>query len=182
LGWEVWRAYKAILSTSGDILKDELVKILREYFELRVDPIEEYREDAKVLEENGNVVAIVEFKGVKRGVQREDINQVDTHRERNKMKATVPGVLIINNQMSVAGVDKRLDTPVAGLQIEHAKNHNVLIVRTIDLLFLMRHLEESSARKEEFLKLLRSGGGWLRADADGYKVVQTPREEIEESQ
>ena len=56
--------------------------------------------------------------------------------------------------------------------IRHAKTMNVLIVRTIDLLFLMRHFENETERGKLLLKLLNSGGGWLKADSTEYKIVQ----------
>ena len=117
-------------------------------------------------------MAMIEAKGTKKGVKREYINQVDSHRERNELPTSIPGVLFINNEMSVAGIDKRLETKVPDDQIKHARKLNILIVRTIDLLFLMRHLENNPDRQAELMRLLlSSGGGWLRADSEGYRVV-----------
>ncbi len=73
----------------------------------------------------------------------------------------MPGILLINNEMSIEGITQRLATAVAEEQIKHAQNFNVLIVRTIDLLFLMKHFENDPERKDKLLKLLSSGGGWL---------------------
>lgn len=166
-----WRGYKAILTTSGDILKNRLVRILEDFFLLEVDPIDENREDAKILDEGGKILAMIETKGTKRGIKREYINQVDSHRERNELPTSIPGVLFINNEMSIAGIDKRLETKVPDDQIKHAKTLNILIVRTIDLLFLTRHLENNPDRQAELMRLLLSSGGWLRADSEGYGVV-----------
>lgn len=166
-----WRSYKVILTTSGDVLKNKVVRILEDFFHLKVDPIDENKEDAKIIDKDGRVLVMIEVKGTKGGVKREYVNQVDSHRERNALPSSIPGVLFINNEMSVSGIDKRLETQVSDEQIKHARNLNVLIVRTIDLLFLMRHLEEDSNRKDMLMKLLLSGGGWLRVDSRGYKVV-----------
>ena len=79
----IWRDYKAILSTSGEILKERVVAILRAFFGLKVDATEEFREDAKILnEDTGQPIAFAEIKGTKAGIKREHINQVDSHRER----------------------------------------------------------------------------------------------------
>jgi hypothetical protein len=127
----VWRDYKAILSTSGDILKERVVAILQGFFGLRIDASETFREDAKILDDADKVLAFVEIKGTKGGIKREYINQVDSHRERAGLSASLPGVLIINNEMSVTGIKARFETTVAAEQIEHAKVLNVLIIRTI---------------------------------------------------
>src|SRR4030095_10101640 len=140
---QIWKDYKAILSTSGDILKERVVAILRGLFGLNVDAPEEFREDAKILDEHtSDAIAFVEMKGVKSGIKREHINQVDSHRERAGLSAMVPGLLIINNEMSVAGIKERFETTVPTEQIDHAKKLNVLIIRTIDLLFLIRQFED----------------------------------------
>jgi hypothetical protein len=47
----------------------------------------------------------------------------------------------------------------------------VLVVRTIDLLYLMRHLEAEPDRRDKFLGLLRSGGGWISAGPSGYELL-----------
>ncbi len=168
---ESWSGYKAILTTSGKHLKNSLVSILEDFFDLKIDPIDENREDAKIIDEDGSVLAMIEAKGTNKGIKREYVNQVDSHRERNELPTSIPGVLLINNEMSIAEIDKRLETKVPDEQIKHAKNFNILIVRTIDLLFLMRHLEDSPDRKDELMRILLSGGGWLRADSDGYELV-----------
>lgn len=80
-------------------------------------------------------------------------------------------MLFINNEMSIAGINKRLEPKVPHDQIKHAKTLNILIVRTIDLLFLTRHLENNPDRQAELMRLLLSSGGWLRADSEGYGVV-----------
>lgn len=168
----IWREYKAILITSGEILKDGILAILEDFFQMKVDPTDEHREDAKIIDEEGNILAIIEIKGTNSGVRREHINQVDSHRERSDLMPNIPGILFINNEMSVAGINERLNTKVARDHIKHAQKSNITIIRTIDLLFLMKHLENESNRKEKFMNLIKSGGGWLRADFEGYTVIQ----------
>jgi len=168
-----WREYKAVLTTSGVLLKRVVVTALEQYFELRIDELDEGAEDARVLDRDGDCLAFVEIKGTKRGITREQVNQVDSHRDKSGLAVSVPGMLIINNQMSVVGIEKRLSTSVESDHIKHAKNLNVLIVRTIDLLLLMKKIEDSSVdeRKQELLRLINSGGGWLCANSEGYKLV-----------
>ena len=158
-GVKSWEKYEIILVSHDAVLKDALVVILKDFFGLDVDPLDEGREDFKIVDEAKGVIAAGEAKGTNGGIKREHINQVDSHRERLGLDATLPGLLLINNQMDVTGVAKRQDTQVAPEQISHARHLNVLVVRTIDLLYLMRHLEAEPDRRDKFLGILRSGGG-----------------------
>lgn len=170
---QILRDYKAILSTSGDILKDRVVGILRSFFGLKVDAPEEYREDAKIIDDDGDDLAFLEIKGTKAGIKREHLNQVDSHRERAGLPPSIPGVLIINNEMAVSGIKERSETTVPKEQIDHAKKLNVLIIRTIDLLFLIRQFENRPDKKEKFLEVIKSGGGWLRVTPKTYHIVSS---------
>lgn len=160
-----WKRYKAVLTTSGDILRDIVAEILQDFFGFHVEAIEEWKEDLKIVDDNSEPLGLVEVKGTKGGIRREYINQVDSHRDRNNLDSRVPGVLIINNEMGVSGSEKRLATTVPSEHIKHARGLNILIVRTIDLLFVMPQLEgeEQSERRPKFLRLLTAGGGWLKA-------------------
>ena len=166
-----WKKYKRLLSGSGERLKLDVVETLQDFFALTVDPTDEGREDFKVLVDN-SVGCMGESKGTNGGVKREHINQVDSHRERAGLGHDIPGLLIVNNHMDVQSVSKRMETPVAKEQVAHAHAMNVTFVRTIDLLFLMRHLETTEDRSEAFLSILRGGGGWLHADSEGYRLVR----------
>ena len=149
--------------------------VLENFFGLKVDPTDQNREDAKILDDQGDVLAIVEIKGTTKGIKREYINQVDSHRERNELPLSMPGVLMINNEMSIEGITERLATAVDDEQIKHAQNLNILIVRTIDLLFLMKHLENDPERKNKLINLLTAGGGWLKADSQKYEMIKIPK-------
>lgn len=168
----VWRDYKAILITYGELLKNKIVEILQDFFQMNIDSSDEYHEDAKIVDEEGSVLAIIEIKGTKSGVRREHINQVDSHRERSNLTPKTPGILFINNEMSITGIHERLNTQIAKEHIKHAQKSNITIIRTIDLLFLMKHLENQTNRKKIFIDLINAGGGWLRADFEGYTVIQ----------
>ena len=168
-----WGGYKSILTTSGEILRDKVIVILEDFFGVKVDPVDQGKEDAKVIDDNSATLCFLETKGTKTGIKREYVNQVDSHRERNEVAPSVPGVLFINNEMGVVGVEKRLRTEVPEEQIVHARRLNVLIIRTIDLLFLMRLLEDKplEVRKGKLLKIFNSGGGWLEVSSDSYDVT-----------
>ena len=166
-----WKNFKSILTTSGENLKKAAINILENYFSLLIDPIDEGIEDAKLLDSSNNVVAFLEFKGTNKGIKRENINQIDSARERRGLDASTCGILIINNEMKLAGIDERLNTSVQTDHIKHARNMNVLIIRAIDLLYFMKHIESSNDRNRKFLNLINSGGGWLYADPSEFKIL-----------
>jgi hypothetical protein len=132
--------------------------------------VDEGREDFKIVDAK-TVVAVGEAKGTNGGIKRDHINQVDSHRERLGLTDAVPGLLLINNQMDVSGIAKRGETQVALEQVRHARRMNVLIARTIDLLYLMRYLEDDVDKRAKLLALIRGGGGWLAAGPSGYRIV-----------
>lgn len=166
------KSYKGILTQSGEALKDTVVLILRDFFSLNVTDVEEFKEDALIRDQEGKPLIVLEIKGTKSGVKREYINQVDSHRERRGLNSSLPGLLIINDQMDVEEISERLATTVASEQIVHAQKMNVLILKTIDLLFLMRFLESNSEAGKVLLDHCTKGGGRLIINDSEIKTEQ----------
>lgn len=135
--------------------------------------IDKQKEDAKVIDDNGAPLVLLEFKGISKGIKRKDVGQVNFHRDRADLDMKVPGALIINSDSSISGIKERLEADVPKAQIHYARSLNVLIIRTIDLLFLMRQLEDKNVyeRKEILMKLFSSGGGWLKVDDASYEII-----------
>jgi len=73
----------------------------------------------------------------------------------------------IKNARSIAEKDQG----IAIEQIRHAKTMNVLILRTLDLLELLRLYKNNKITLAELKELLTSNAGWLRVDKGGYKIV-----------
>jgi len=104
-------------------------------------------------------------------VKREHINQTDSHRERSGFNNEFPAVLIINTHMKNARTVEEKDQEVAPEQIAHASNVNVLIMRTLDLLNLLRlHLRDEIAL-DKIVELLTNSRGWLRVREDQFEIV-----------
>lgn len=157
-----WRLYKGILTQSGEDLRNTAVSILTKFFGLDAKPSDEFIEDLRI-QSGDKIICIGETKGTKKGLKREHINQVDSHRERLGLDNAIPGFLLINNDMSVESLAEREKTSFAKEHVVHAKRMNVLIMRSIDFLHLMKILETNSDRGGELLKRMSQGGGWLRA-------------------
>lgn len=166
-----YKNYKGILTQSGDTLKDSVVDLLRSFFNLNVTDVEDFKEDAMIRNEEGEVIIIVEVKGTKGGIKRKYINQLDSNRERVGLDPSTPGILIINDQMGVENVTQRRETSVAEEQITHSKNMNVILLRTIDLLFIVRRFEKISNRRDEFINFCMNGGGRLVIEDESIKMI-----------
>lgn len=167
----IWKNFKLMLTTSGENLRRYVMNAFEDFFNEKLNPDDNFIEDFKVLNENGDIDYIVEVKGVNKGIKREYINQLDSHRERNDLHASIPGVLIINNQMTICDIQKRQKTIIPQEHIIHAKNLNILIIRTIDFLYLIKQLENKENKQALLHEIIYSKGGWLKVDNDKYKII-----------
>ena len=121
--------YKGILTWSGDQLVIGVADVFKTGFGFAIDTIDEFKEDLKLLDTEGEPWCICEIKGVNRGVKREHINQTDSHRERSGFSDDFPSLLISNVSMRAEQSISSRDAPIANEQIRHAKSMNVLVVR-----------------------------------------------------
>ena len=138
------------------------MEVFDEILPLKPKRKEAFREDLMLVDSEGESVALVEVKGVSRGVAREHVNQADSHRERNAMPPEFPSLLIINTHIknSMAVADK--DQSVPAEQIQHAARNNILVLRTLDLLNLASLHLSDKLTSEEVVELLTKSRGWLR--------------------
>ncbi|MCA9501250.1 MAG: hypothetical protein KC588_18815, partial [Nitrospira sp.] len=163
--------FKSILTASGDELAASVHKIFVHGFGIAVDTKDELREDFKLLDKTGKPVCLCEVKGTNRGVKREYINQTDSHRERSAFDEKFPALLIINTHIKNARSVSEKDQEIANEQINHAVKMNVLIIRTIDLLGLLRMYLSHKLTLKEVLDLVTNNSGWLRVSGDECVVV-----------
>ncbi len=160
--------YRLLMSAlSGDRLEalviDSLNLILGRT-QLRAEDRDEERvEDFWLVDDEGDR-ALAEAKGIGSNVRRQDVNQVENHRaERDRAVEDLPGLLVVNTFRNSDDLDKRL-LPVSDDVVRHAARLNVLILRTVDLLGLLRLHLGGTAVGATFGKALASGGGWLECD------------------
>lgn len=166
---ELLRKYKSILARTGDDLVDSVATVFQKGFGIDVDPVDKLREDIKLLDDNNKPFCLCEVKGTNKGVKRENINQANSHRERSEFKAEFPSLLVMNIKNARSITEK--DQEIATEQILHAKNKNVLILRTLDLLELLRLYKNNKITLAKLKELLTSNAGWLRVCKDGYKII-----------
>ena len=168
---ESWRDYKGILTTSGLALKSRIIAILENFFGLRVEGLEDNHEEAIITAEDDSPLVIFETKSAEDYVPKIWIDELNAHKAIHGLSESLPGVLFINMDKSLHWVNSRLAKTLPQDLIEYAEKRHVLIVRAIDLLFLMQKLENDPRRKKRLMEIFGSGGGWLKADANGYRVT-----------
>lgn len=162
---------KSVLVLSGDDLPDAVARVFERGFGIKAQRIEEFREDLKLVDAEGKVIGLCEAKGINAGVKREHVNQTDSHRERSGFEATMPALLLANTHIKNARKVSEKDQEIARDQVSHARKMNVLILRTLDLLELLKLHLRGKLGREEVLRLLTTNSGWLRVSEAGPKVL-----------
>ena len=64
-------------------------------------------EDATLRDDQGSILAVFEIKGVKGNFKRDNVNQVDSHREGLGGAPNTPGILIMNTFMDAVPSTRR---------------------------------------------------------------------------
>lgn len=165
-------AFKAALVQTGPELVSNVSAMLTAALGIKVDNVDEFREDVKLIGQDGKVIAVCEVKGINRGVKRENINQTDSHRERSGFDEGFPAILIANTNIKAARSLAEKNQEIATEQVKHAVHMRVLVMRTVDLLGLLRLVLCGKQTPESARALVLSNVGWLRIEGDDL-LVQT---------
>ena len=165
------RRFKSVLALYGDELVAGVVRVFKEGFGIAVDTTDELREDFTLLDDNSKTSCLCEVKGTNKGVKREYINQADSHRERSGFRHDFPTLLIVNTNIKNARSVVEKDQEIACEQILHAKKMNVLLLRTLDLLELLRLYLNGQITSNDLKILLINNTGWLKVGKDGYAII-----------
>ncbi len=163
--------YKMILAHDGDKLVKAVKNVLENGLNLTIDSNDVYKEDLKITDKDGNPEIFIEVKGTNKGIKREHVNQVDSHRERAELPNGFPGLLIINTNIKNARnvIEKDKEPPTE--QIIHAAKNNVLIIRTLDLLNLLNMYLNKNIDTDEILEIFKTKHGWLKVTDKSYEVI-----------
>jgi hypothetical protein len=165
-----WRDYKSILTTSGSALRNKIVAILENVFDLKVD-LGEDSTSATIMFDEQHPAGVIDTQSMEGEPDENSITGTERLCQRRGFPETMPAVLFANDHSVVHEVSKRAQAEVPRDLASYAKKKNILILRTIDLLFLMQELESNTYRKTKLMHLLLSGGGCLEADGAHHKIV-----------
>ncbi len=153
---------------SGAALEDlviEALNLVLDATEYRAEDREDVgAEDFWIVGPDGDV-ALAEVKGVNTHIRREDVNQVDNHREATGKPQEFPGLLVFNISRGQDSLTQR-ELPVPGQTMTRAANSNVLVLRTRDLYNLLVRKVAGADAGQELLDAHGAGGGWLEVTLD----------------
>jgi len=167
-----FNSLKRVLTSQSERLVDAVIEVFRFGLSLSLNREEAFREDFELVNEAAASIALVEVKGVSRGVTREHINQADSHRERNGKLSDFPSLLIVNGHMRNAASLADKDHDIASEQIQHAARMNVLILRVLDLLNLAKLVMAGKLTSLDIIQLLTTSSGWLKV-GEKAEIVQS---------
>jgi len=165
-----WKEYKVILTASGNQLVNTIVAILESVFDFNLD-VDKLHQRILIKKDNQRPVLLMEIVGTEGSVEKQFIDRLQAHRQSVALPDRFPAVLCINHEMSIQDITKRAAAGVSDDCVRYAKERNVLIVRTVDFLMLMRQLETDPHREKKLMHLLLAGGGWLKADLQTYRIL-----------
>ncbi|MGC9261344.1 MAG: hypothetical protein ACP5I8_14860 [Phycisphaerae bacterium] len=166
-----YQDFKAALCLQSDPLVEAVVEIFNHFFGLDLVGEDQKIEDKFLLGTDGNVLAIIEVKGINSNFDRKLVNQLDDHRERRELPTTIPGIAIVNTFRSAESLGGK-DQPPNSEIIEKAVQDNVLLIRTLDLLRFADLVERGKQTKEDFRNILLNESGWLKVEGDNVTVVK----------
>jgi len=153
--------FKRVIFLGDDDLKDAVRNVISNGLNLNVRDVEEVKEDLSIIDENGQTVALIEIKGLNGNVQRGDVNQVDTHREKNNLSKCFPALLIANTFMTSNSLESKKQEIHPDI-IKKATQDRIIIMRTIDLLDVLNLKLTNLIESTDFLEILTSNKyGWL---------------------
>jgi len=164
-----WRDYKGILTTSGSQLRNRIVAILESVFDFHVEVAAD-RKSAVITEDDHRPILLFQSSSTDKGIDKDFIDQIHMYRESMGLSKSLRAILFVNSDMASKDIRARAEKGVVEDIVRYAAAQNVLIVRTIDLLLLMRQLEKDSERKKRLMQLFLSQGGWLKADWESHKT------------
>ncbi|HEY4233764.1 MAG TPA: hypothetical protein VGM76_10075 [Lacipirellulaceae bacterium] len=163
-------AFKGALCYQSDPLVEVVKSLFHRFFGLNLVTDDKCIEDATLPDDDGNVLAVFEVKGISRNFTRNHINQADSHRERLSLPPTTPAILIVNTMMAASSIETKDEAPHPDI-VKKAYADRVLLIRTLDLLRFADGIEKGSFTKPEFKAILLNKAGWLKVEDDTFEIV-----------
>lgn len=165
-----YASVKGALCYQSTPLLEVISEIMNRFFDIALNCDEKFIEDASITDDEGNILAVFEIKGVKKNFSRADVNQVDSHRERQGLPPETPGLLVMNTFRSPESLEDK-DTPPNSEIIQKGVAENVLLIRTLDLLRYADGIEKGVFSKDEFRETILSKTGWLKVENETIEVM-----------
>jgi hypothetical protein len=115
---------------------------------------------------------ICEVKGVNDNVTKMHVAQVDNHRKQNKLADTFPGLLVVNT-LATAKSFREKEQEVHPDVSDRVAQENVLVLRTLDLFWLLDAVDAGQLQPCHLVKVFTSKKGWLKVEpGDACQALQ----------
>ena len=170
-GIREYKQCKGALVFQSKPLVDIVAHAFRRFFGISLVIDDKCIEDATIRDSQGDILAVLEIKGVRGNFKGANVNQVDTHRERLGLNTETPGILITNTFMEAKNFKEKDERPHPDI-VKKATRENVLILRTLDLIRLANLVEKGCVSTAEAKNMFLKSAGWLRADEHSVQVEQ----------
>lgn len=166
---EYYNKIKSILWLGNNQLANAINEFLIELgFQTLIDEI--FEEDLWILD-NEEKKIIVEIKSKNKNLSRQDISELDEHREA-RLVPNMTGLLIANTFLIANSLETK-SQPFPSNVIKKAVNTNVVITRTIDLYRIFDAMERNEKINSKFLiEMIIGQKGWLTFRDNEIKVIR----------
>ena len=167
-----WINYKGVLAFHGERLVESVALVLNHGLRFNLpDKDDEFIEDKVILDDKGQDDILIEIKGTNENAKSDHVYQADSHRGRREKPDDFPSLLIINTFIKSANSIGDKDKSFNSEQVRLAVKKRVLMMRTLDLLNLLKLKEAGTLTKDQIAHIFRNQVGWLRVSEDGYHVL-----------
>ena len=159
---------KSILVLKHDLLVDNIITTFNE-MEVNTHRLEQYEEDLWITE-GGKKEVIIEVKGTNKNITRKQINDLDNHRDENKLYGDFPSLLIVNSFSDANNFTEKNIFPEKD-SLKRAKAQNIMLMRTLDIYNLFKLIKNKKITNSQFLSLIKSKDcGWIKVDEKEMKL------------
>jgi len=167
-----YRARKDILFLRDTPLELRVPQWIRENLRLPTRSTgDNNKEDFWILNDDGDDVVIGEVKGLTGNARREHVHALVMHRAAQNKPDDFPALLVVNTFAEARTIKDKIEQRIAPDVCASAVKSSVLIVRTVDLLFLADQWEREIISAAALGDMLVGHGGWLRVTRDERESV-----------
>ncbi len=121
---------------------------------LEISRLERYKEDLWITK-GGRKEVIVEVKGTKSNFTRKHLNDLDNHREENKLNDDVPALLIANTFSEANSLSEKDREPARGDTLRRTKAQKIMIMKSLDIFNLYLLIKSNKIEVEDFFTVLK---------------------------
>jgi hypothetical protein len=109
-------------------------------------------------------------KGKYHVVKRDDLYKLDTHREERNKPDNFPTLLIVNTFNKAESLRDK-DRPIDTDEIKRAIDHKLLILRTIDLIWLYNLIQNNKIEVCSVINFFKNNVGWMKVTDEGIGII-----------